>query len=173
MAGRRLIRRGGPERIPDLEHLYATLHEHHASVAPTLAGMPVRTVVESWRRRRGLYESWLATPGAFVLVAERDDVPIGYAVVSLAGGFQSWASGDRIGDVHELVVVPEERGRGVGGALMDAVEEQLAAVGVGELRLKVIASNASALRFYARRGLTPISHVLLRRIDRDPPPLSR
>jgi ribosomal protein S18 acetylase RimI-like enzyme len=158
------IRRGGAELISQLEPLYSVLHEHHVSVAPTLAGMPARSAAESWRRRCALYESWLAVPGSFVLMAERDRAAVGYAVVSISDAFQSWASGDRVGDVYELAVVAAERGRGIGSALMDAVEAELVAAGIGEVRLRVIAANRDALRFYERRGLTPISHVLLGRV---------
>ena len=158
------LRRAGREAIPDLEQLYATLHQHQTAVAPTLAGLSARSVAESWARRRMLYERLLATPEAFVLLAERDAATVGYAVVSLGDGFQGWTSSERVGDVHDLVVLPEERGRGVATALMDAAERELAATGVTAVRLRVLAANADALRFYARRGMTTISHILLRQL---------
>jgi hypothetical protein len=48
---------------------------------------------------------------------------------------------------------------------MDAVEEQLAGLGVRELRLLVIPPNADALDFYGARGMTTVSHVLMGRVD--------
>jgi hypothetical protein len=48
---------------------------------------------------------------------------------------------------------------------MEAVEHHVAAAGIAEFRLMVIAANAQALRFYADRGMTPISQTLLRRIN--------
>ncbi len=59
-----------------------------------------------------------------------------------------------------LSVLPEARGRGVGKALMDAVERELAHRGVDRLTLAVVYGNEGALRFYARRGLSAVSHVL-------------
>ena len=159
------IRHAGREVVSELEPLYATLHEHQASIAPTLAGMPARSSDESWRRRRAEYDRWLATPGAFVLLAERAGKTVGYALVSLADGFQGWTSGEQVADVLDLVVVPEERGHGIGSALMNAVERDLAAAGIAEVRLRVIAANAQALQFYAARGMMPISQTLLRRIN--------
>jgi len=63
-----------------------------------------------------------------------------------------------------LSVLAEERGRGVGTQLMDAVEDELLQRGISELRLLVIAPNAEAIRFYERRGLTTVSQVMLGRI---------
>lgn len=164
IAGIRIVRAGG-ERIGDLESLYATLHRHHTAVAPSLGGMAPRSVGEAWVRRRAQYETWLATPGAFILLAEREGKPVGYVVVSLSDGYQGWSSGERVADARELVVEPRERGRGVGTALLDEVERELGAIDVAELRLNVIASNTSALRFYSARGMKPITYVLLSRLD--------
>ncbi len=47
------------------------------------------------------------------------------------------------------------RGRGVGGALVKAVYQELNRIGVGHLGVGVIASNADAVRFYERLGLLP------------------
>ncbi len=157
------IMRAGPERIADLEPLYTALHEHHVAVAPTLAGMEARTSEESWRGRRGKYERWLGTPGAFVLIAEQGGRPVGYALVSLSNGLQAWASGERLADLRDLAVLPEERGHGIGSALVDAVERELTAVGIRDYRVNVIAANTDAIRFYERHGMALVSHVLVGR----------
>jgi ribosomal protein S18 acetylase RimI-like enzyme len=154
------IVRAGPARIADLQPLYLGLHEHQVAIAPELAGAPARSGAEAWRQRRAKYDVWLTVPGAFVLVAERCGVPIGYAAVSPGEGFQGWESEDRIADLHDLAVLPPERGQGIGTMLMDALERELAAAGFKHLRLRVIAANVSALRFYERRGMAPISQVL-------------
>jgi ribosomal protein S18 acetylase RimI-like enzyme len=159
------IGRAGIERIPELEGLYCALHDHHAAIAPTLAGVPARDRGDSWRRRRSLYRSWLSAPGAFVATAEEDGDVVGYAVVSPGDGFQAWASAERVADVHDLVVAPDRRGRGVGAALMEAVEQQLAAAGFRELRIRVVDANDGALRFYRSRGMEPVSRTLLKRLD--------
>ncbi len=91
---------------------------------------------------------------------------MGYALVHMEGALQGWESGQYIGEVETLSVLPEARGRGVGTALMDAVERELTQLGVTHLRLRVVAGNDDALRFYRRRGLEscytsllgPVSH---------------
>ncbi len=146
-----------------------------------MAGLRARPALDSWTRRRVRYEEWLTTPGAFVLLAERATVPVGYAVVSMASGYQAWASGDLVGEVHDLVVDGRARGERVGSALMDGVVAQLAMQGIRELRLTVLAANDEAIRFYEAKGMTCVTLTLLGRVgDRctgdvqsgTPPPLS-
>lgn len=64
-----------------VESLWNALREHHTALAPTLDSP--RSREESWARRRAQYETWLAEPGSFVLVAEQAGSPIGYAMVHL------------------------------------------------------------------------------------------
>jgi ribosomal protein S18 acetylase RimI-like enzyme len=95
------------------------------------------------------------------MIAEGRGRPVGYALVTLGEGSCGWETGRRVADVETLSVLPDARGRGIGTRLMDAVEEQLAGLGVRELRLLVIAPNADALDFYEARGMTTVSHVLM------------
>lgn len=155
---------GGRERIDDLEALYLELHEHHVAVAPRLAGVVPRTAAESWARRRARYEEWLADPDGFVLVAECRCRPVGFILISTTTGYQAWASQDRVGEVHDLVVAASWRAQGVGSALMDAAEHQLARLRIREIRLGAMTGNKEALRFYENRGMQRVSHVLFGRI---------
>ncbi|MFB6244517.1 MAG: GNAT family N-acetyltransferase, partial [Halobaculum sp.] len=56
------------------------------------------------------------------------------------------------GLVHDLFVCRSHRDEGVGGRLLDAAEERLAADGVDRVSLEAMASNTDARRFYERRG---------------------
>ncbi len=49
-------------------------------------------------------------------------------------------------------VAPEERGKGVGRALVDAVIVWARANGFARLRLEVVDDNAPAVALYARKG---------------------
>jgi ribosomal protein S18 acetylase RimI-like enzyme len=154
------IVRAGPERIPDLQPLWRSLHEHHMAVAqPSHA--EGRSGDESWARRRRSYERWLAEPGAFALIAQRAGRPVGYAVVRLVEGSQSWGTADRIAELETLALLPDARGSGIGTRLMDAVSDQLAELGIRDLSVAVAAGNEDALRFYERRGLVVTLHHLL------------
>lgn len=161
------IVRAGSERIDDLQPLWESLHDHHATVAPHLTQLgPVRAPGDSWAVRRGLYEEWLAEADAFVLVGEADGQPVAYALVHLRGPEETWATGERIGVLETLAVLPGERGRGIGTALFDRMYEELRRLGVHQLEVAVISKNAAALRFYERQGM-PFTVSYLGPVPRD------
>jgi GNAT superfamily N-acetyltransferase len=144
-----------------IEPLWNALREHHASVSPQL-GQP-RSREQSWPRRRSQYERWLAEPDAFLLLAQRDRLAIGYAMVNVREGSPTWPIGERAGEIETLSVLPGERGRGTGTALLEAVRAELATFGIGELSLHAVATNSEAIRFYERHGFA--THALWMRTD--------
>ena len=160
------IVRAGSERIDELRPLWESLHEHHATIAPHLEQLgPVRDPAASWAVRHELYEDWLSEPDSFVLLAEIDGQPIGYAVVHLRGPEETWQTGDRIGVLETLAVLPDERGHGVGSALFGRIYAELRGLGVTELEVAVISKNAAALRFYERHGLLPFTVSFMGRVQ--------
>jgi ribosomal protein S18 acetylase RimI-like enzyme len=144
------IRRIGVNELDLIEPLWNALREHHSSVTPNLG--PPRSRRESWQRRRGQYEEWLANPEAFVLLAERDAEQVGYAMVHVREGSPTWPLSERAGEIETLSVLPSERGNGTGTALLQAVREELRTRGITELSLHVMHTNKDAIRFYERHG---------------------
>jgi len=55
-------------------------------------------------------------------------------------------------ELQQLMVTAGARGRGVGGTLLAAAEEQVRAAGHGEIWLAVVPGNTTARRFYAAHG---------------------
>jgi len=152
---------GGPELIDDLEPLWLSLFDWHAHIGS--AQLPLVDRTSSWPRRRALYTELLGKDDAFVLVARRDDRPVGYALAYFhEGADDTWPTSDRIGEVESLAVVPEERGSGLGTALLDAAEARLAALGATTVSIAVMVGNEDAQRFYERRGMRPTTVRLLR-----------
>ncbi len=147
------IRAVGESELELIEPLWNALREHHARVAPAL-GAP-RERADSWERRRAQYAGWLAEPDSFVLLAERDGVPVGYAMVHLHEGSPTWHTGERTGELETLSVLPDERGHGVGAALLGEARARLRALGAGQLSVFVMAGNAGAIRFYERHAFGP------------------
>ena len=145
-----VILRLDPGGIDRLEPLWNASREHHATLVPELG--PPRSREESWRRRRQQYQSWLSEPDSFALIAERDGMALGYAMVHLRGGSPTWRLSERAGELETLSVLPEERGTGIGSALLAAVRDELGRLGAGELSLHVVPANQDALRFYERHG---------------------
>jgi ribosomal protein S18 acetylase RimI-like enzyme len=144
------IRKIGASELDLLEPLWNALREHHSSVTPEL-GAP-RSRRESWLRRRGEYEGWLADEGAFVLLARRRGEGVGYAMVHVRDGSPTWPLSERAGEIETLSVLPSERGGGTGTALLEAVRSELGARGIAELSLHVMPNNRDAIRFYERHG---------------------
>jgi ribosomal protein S18 acetylase RimI-like enzyme len=56
------------------------------------------------------------------------------------------------GYVQNLYVRPDSRDDGVGAALLDAAERELADIGADTVSLEALADNAAARRFYRRHG---------------------
>lgn len=67
----------------------------------------------------------------------------------------TWRTGERIGELESLSVLPSHRGRGIGGALLDAVDAAFEARGIRDLIVGALAGNDAALRLYERRGFRP------------------
>ena len=150
------IARAGEERIDDLRPLWESLSEHHAEIAPEMASIGERrSPGDSWAVRRALYEGLFAEPDTFVLIAEHRSSPVGYALVHLRGPEETWASGDRIAELETLTVLPGQRGRGIGTALLEAVFAELRDLGVSQWAVGSMASNTDAIHFYERFDVLP------------------
>jgi ribosomal protein S18 acetylase RimI-like enzyme len=146
--------------VPRLRDLWIALHHQHRAVSPVAL---VDDDDASWGARRALYVRWLAEGNAFGILAERAREPVGYAICCLYDGpDDTFPVGARYGDLYSLCVVAEERGQGIGTRLLDAVDSELAARGVGDLRISVLAGNERAQRLYERRGFRVAELVLFR-----------
>ena len=144
----------GPERIEELEPLWRALYEAHREIAEGVAG--VRPFEETWRQRQGQYRGWLGgDTDAVLLVAERDGRPVGYAMLTAGPGAATWDLGEVTVELETLSVLPEERGSGVGAALMDASRAWALERGVRTIHVGLAHTNVGARRFYEREGFTP------------------
>jgi len=70
-------------------------------------------------------------------------------------------------ELATLAVAPEQRGRGIGGALLDHLLQAALELGVRSVFLEVRASNEGAIALYRERGFR---HVGVRRQYYDRPP---
>ena len=134
------------------------MHHVHAASMPELA--PYVSDAETWSERRALYASLFDKPDTLLLLARDGDELIGYALTHVMAVEDTWVpdtwrTGARIAEIESLAVSEARRGEGVGSALMDAVERELAARGLDDLILGVLAGNVDAIRLYERRGFRP------------------
>jgi ribosomal protein S18 acetylase RimI-like enzyme len=152
----------GGTSLDELSDLWLSLFDHHEQVGPG----PVIERDRSWALRRAVYEQVLADPDAFAVLARAGSQLVGYAMVAMhRGADDTWPTGDRYAEVETLVVAPELRGQGLGSTLLDAVDAELHAMGVGASFIAVMIGNDDAERFYRRRGYHPVITKLMRVID--------
>jgi ribosomal protein S18 acetylase RimI-like enzyme len=90
-----------------------------------------------------------ATPGAFSLIARLDGRPIGLA--NCFTGFSTFAALPLV-NIHDLAVLPGYRGRGIGRALLRAVEDEARRRGASKVTLEVLSGNARAKALYLALG---------------------
>lgn len=71
------------------------------------------------------------------------------------------------GDVRQIAVAPEYRGRGVGKRIMQVVADRFRAAGVSDWRLEVRADNAPAIACYRSVGMDVLREMETVRVSRD------
>jgi ribosomal protein S18 acetylase RimI-like enzyme len=164
------IERGSAEDIGSLEPLWVAVHHVHQDSMPELA--PYVSDAQTWRERRALYGSLFRDPDTFLLLARMDGELVGYAlgrVEATADGWiaDTWRVGERVGELESIAVLPDHRGEGIGTALLDAVDEEFARLGVEDVVVGLLPGNEGARRLYERRGFRPTWMYLSRFAGRD------
>jgi ribosomal-protein-alanine N-acetyltransferase len=89
------------------------------------------------------FRALMRRPSAALIVAEVEDRVAGYAVL--------WFAADE-GELGDLAVLTELRGRGIGAALLASSVREASDRGARWLYLEVREGNASARRLYERAG---------------------
>jgi ribosomal protein S18 acetylase RimI-like enzyme len=147
--------------VPALGRLGALLVRTHHEFDPD------RFVPATPRTERG-YGSWLSSqldePDVVVLVAEREDEVVGYAYAGVEGPDYMTLRGPA-GVIHDLVVAPEHRRRGIGRLLLDGALDALATRGVPRAVLSTAARNASARRLFERAGFRETMIEMTRELE--------
>ncbi|HLF11670.1 MAG TPA: GNAT family N-acetyltransferase [Gammaproteobacteria bacterium] len=88
-------------------------------------------------------------PSALVLLAFYDDQSVGVAVCFF--GLSTFRAQPLL-NIHDLAVLPQYRGRGIGRALLDAAEDHARRRGCCKLTLEVQDDNTRARTLYQRFG---------------------
>ncbi len=88
-------------------------------------------------------------PTTLILLAYLDDRPVGIATCFL--GFSTFLATPLV-NIHDLAVLPEFRGQGVGRALLQAVDRKALELGCGKVTLEVQENNQRARRLYKQAG---------------------
>lgn len=152
MPERIVIERLRPADIDVIAPLWKALLDHIAVLPGSL--VPVRPSDESWEMECRIMREALEGD-AFVLVARRGAAAVGYIFVIIEGPDPVWYTGDGHAELAHLSVAAAERGRGVGTALMDAMDVELAKRGIEDVEIGVDTGNDVAANLYESRGYRP------------------
>jgi ribosomal protein S18 acetylase RimI-like enzyme len=142
------IRPATPADLPAIGRLGALLVRTHHDFDPErfIAATPRTADGYAW-----FLGTQLDKADAVVLVAEREGEVVGYTCAGVEGN--DWmALRGPAGVLHDIVVDPGERGRGVGGMLLDATLAELRARGAPRVVLSTAERNEPAQRLFARAG---------------------
>jgi ribosomal protein S18 acetylase RimI-like enzyme len=156
-----IIRRATHADLPRVGRLGALLVAEHHDFDPLrfLAARP---------RTPSDYASFLGVQledaDKAVLVADVDGDVIGYAFAAVEG-YDYMALRGPASVLHDVIVDPEHRGRGVGRLLIEATLEFFQSRGVPRVLLSTAERNEGAQRLFARMGFRRTMIEMTRELD--------
>jgi ribosomal protein S18 acetylase RimI-like enzyme len=156
-----IVRRATPADLPSIGRLGALLVKEHYDFDP-------RRFMAAKPRTAADYASFMNTQledtDRAVLVAVDDREVIGYAYAAVEGHDYMALRGPA-GVLHDVIVNPEHRGRGVGRLLIEAALEFFSSRGVPRVVLSTAARNEAAQRLFARMGFRRTMIEMTRELD--------
>jgi ribosomal protein S18 acetylase RimI-like enzyme len=159
-----VVRRAASADLASLGRLAALLvQEHH--------DFDGRRFLAATNRTPDDYASFLRSqlddPDIVVLVAENDGGVIGYAYAAIEG-YDYMSLRGPAAVLHDLIVDPEHRGRGVGRLLLNATLSYLTSRGAPRVVLSTAERNVSAQRLFERMGFRRTMVEMTRELDGPP-----
>jgi|WetSurMetagenome_2_1015567.scaffolds.fasta_scaffold76779_2 ribosomal protein S18 acetylase RimI-like enzyme len=161
---RLIVRRAASPDLEDLGRLGALLvQEHHDFDALRFLAASNGTPTA--------YASFLGSqlddPDVAVLVAEFGNAVIGYAY-AVVEGYDYMSLRGPAGILHDLVVDPAHRGRGIGRLLLRAVLSFLRSRDLPRIVLSTAVKNEGAQRLFERVGFRPTMVEMTCELDEEP-----
>jgi ribosomal protein S18 acetylase RimI-like enzyme len=144
--------------VDALEPIWVSVHHQHVRSAPQLA--PFVDDATTWSRRADMYRALLAQPGTILLLAAVDGELVGYGLACVHAvqdtwAHDTWVTGDTLGEIESLGVLPAHRNQGIGGQLLAGLDRELREAGVTDIVIGVVVGNDAAMRLYERHGYAP------------------
>jgi ribosomal protein S18 acetylase RimI-like enzyme len=142
------VRPATPADLSAIGRLGAELVRTHNALDRARFMAPSAQTAEGYASFSG---SQLTRNDVVILVAEQGPEVVGYCYAGMEGRDYMSLRGPA-GVLHDLVVAPECRGRGVGWRLLDAMLQELSARGAPQVVLHTASLNHAARRLFARAG---------------------
>ena len=143
-----IVRRATPADLPGIGRLGALLVKEHYD-------FDTRRFLAARPETQAGYASFISTQledaDVAVLVADDNGDVIGY-VYAAVEGYDYMALRGPAGVLHDIIVDPEYRGRGVGRLLLDAALEFFRSRGIPRVVLSTAERNETAQRLFAGKG---------------------
>lgn len=108
--------------------------------------------------RSGMAQA-LVHPAAFVIVAEEEKQPLGYAVGMIQEPPPPFAANPYI-FISDLYALPERRGQGIGTALVERVRGWGLVKGIYRMSMVLPLSSPAAVRIGEKLGFQPIEQLV-------------
>ncbi|HEY0376937.1 MAG TPA: GNAT family N-acetyltransferase [Pyrinomonadaceae bacterium] len=160
-----IVRRATPADLPRIGRLGALLVKEHYDFDP-------RRFLSARPGTPEGYASFMGTQleeaDKAVLVADDKGEVIGYAYAAIEG-YDYMALRGPAGVLHDIIVDPEHRGRGIGHLLLEATLKFLRSRSVPRVVLSTAEQNEAAQRLFARMGFRRTMIEMTRELD-DPEP---
>jgi ribosomal protein S18 acetylase RimI-like enzyme len=156
-----IIRRATPADLPGIGRLGTLLVKEHYDFDSRrfLAARP-----ETPKGYASFISTQLTDPNKAVFVADDNGEMIGYAYAAVEG-YNYMALRGPAGVLHDVIVDPEHRGRGVGRLLIDAALTFLSSRGVPRVVLSTAEQNEAAQRLFASMGFRRTMIEMTRELD--------
>lgn len=156
-----VVRQATRADLPSLGRLGALLVRQHHDFDP-------RRFLAADRRTPDHYAEFLASqlddPDVVVLVAEQDGQVIGYTFAAMEGyDYKSLRGPAAL--LHDLLVDPGQRGRGVGSRLLGETISRVKSRGARQIVLATAERNESAQRLFTRMGFRRTMVEMTRDLD--------
>jgi len=156
-----VIRRATNADLPSLGRLGALLVQLHHDFDSRRFLAPGGRTPEHYAAFLG---SQLDDPDSLVLVAEDEGRVIGYTFSAVEGyDYKSLRGPAAL--LHDILIDPVHRGRGVGGRLLDETLATLRARGARQVVLSTAERNEAAQRLFVRLGFRPTMIEMTRELD--------
>jgi ribosomal protein S18 acetylase RimI-like enzyme len=142
-----------PEYLRRARESYARQVVEYGGFPPEWAETKVDSDFEA------LLPEGLATPDLDVLVVEEDGTCVGHAVIGLRN-----REARTYVFVYDVEIDVDHRGRGLGRAVMELIEERARAEGVEAIELNVFGGNAVARALYRSLGYEEAAVTMVKRV---------